>query len=68
MAEAASTHLTDPDYDHKPGGLLRRKVDNRDDRIRPELLAAAVDRHAAPDAIFTSDTGMATVGSRGSCG
>jgi pyruvate dehydrogenase (quinone) len=50
----------DPGYDHKPRGVLRRKVDNPDARIRPELLAAAVDRHAAPDAIFTSDTGMAT--------
>ena len=53
--------FTDPAYDAKPKGLLRRKVDNPDARIRPELLAAAVDRHAAPDAIFTTDTGMATV-------
>jgi pyruvate dehydrogenase (quinone) len=53
-------HFLDPDYDQKPRGLLRRKVDNPESRIRPELLAAAVDRHAAPDAIFTSDTGMAT--------
>ena len=50
----------DPDYQHKPRGLLRRKVDNPENRIRPELLAAVVDRHAASDAIFTSDTGMAT--------
>jgi pyruvate dehydrogenase (quinone) len=55
------SHLTDPDYDHKPKGILRRKVDNPDVRIRPELLAAAVERHAAPDALFTSDTGMSTV-------
>ncbi len=54
-------HLTDPDYDRKPKGLLRRKVDNPDSLIRPELLAAAVENHAARDAIFTSDTGMATV-------
>jgi pyruvate dehydrogenase (quinone) len=54
-------HLTDPDYDSKPKGLLRRKVDNPDERVRPELLAAAVDRHADADAVFTSDTGMATV-------
>jgi pyruvate dehydrogenase (quinone) len=54
-------HLTDPDYDRKPKGLLRRKVDNPDNLIRPELLAAAVEHHAAHDAIFTSDTGMATV-------
>jgi pyruvate dehydrogenase (quinone) len=55
------SHLTDPDYDRKPRGLLRRKVDNPDSRIRPELLAAAVERHAAGDAVFTTDTGMATV-------
>ncbi len=53
--------FTDPAYDHKPKGLLRRKVDNPDARIRPELLAAALDRHAADDAVFTTDTGMATV-------
>ena len=51
----------DPAYDHKPKGLLRRKVDNPDALIRPELLAAAIDQHAAQDAIFTTDTGMATV-------
>jgi pyruvate dehydrogenase (quinone) len=54
-------HLTDPAYDHKPKGLLRRKVDNPDVLIRPELLAACVERHADPDAIFTTDTGMSTV-------
>jgi pyruvate dehydrogenase (quinone) len=53
--------FTDPAYDRKPKGLLRRKVDNPDSRIRPELLAAAVNRHATQDAIFTTDTGMATV-------
>jgi pyruvate dehydrogenase (quinone) len=52
--------LTDPGYERKPAGLLRRKVDNPTDRVRPELLAAAIDRHAAEDAIFTVDTGMAT--------
>jgi pyruvate dehydrogenase (quinone) len=51
----------DPAYDRKPKGLLRRKVDNPESRIRPELLAGAIDRHAASDAVFTSDTGMATV-------
>lgn len=54
-------HFARPDYDHKRVGLLRRKVDNRSGKIRPELLAAAVERHAARDAIFTTDTGMATV-------
>ena len=53
--------LVDPEYDEKPTGFFRRKVDNTEDRIRPELLAASVDRHAADDAIFTSDTGMSTV-------
>ena len=53
--------LTDPDFDRKPQGLLRRTVDNPDARVRPELLAAAIDRHADGDAVFTSDTGMATV-------
>ena len=54
------SHLADPDYESKPRGLLRRKVDNPKDRVRPELLAAMVDRHAARDAVFTTDTGMAT--------
>ncbi len=53
--------FVDPAYDRKPKGLLRRKVDNPDSRVRPELLAGMVDRHAAADAVFTSDTGMATV-------
>ncbi|MGZ4748773.1 MAG: thiamine pyrophosphate-dependent enzyme [Oryzihumus sp.] len=54
-------HLTDPGYDEKPRGLLRKKLDNPQERVRPEVLAAAVDRHAARDAVFTSDTGMSTV-------
>lgn len=53
--------LVDPDYDEKPVGFFRRKVDNTEGRIRPELLAATVGEHAAEDAIFTTDTGMATV-------
>ncbi|MEO5652403.1 MAG: thiamine pyrophosphate-dependent enzyme [Marmoricola sp.] len=53
--------FTDPAYEHKPKGFLRRKVDNPEGRIRPELLAASIDRHASQDAIFTTDTGMATV-------
>lgn len=55
------SRLADPDYERKPQGLLRRKIDNPDQRIRPEVLAAALERHAASDAIFTTDTGMATV-------
>jgi pyruvate dehydrogenase (quinone) len=53
--------LADPAYDGKPKGLLRRKVDNPESRIRPEVVAAAVDRLASTDAIFTTDTGMSTV-------
>ena len=53
--------LVDPDYDKKPVGLLRRKVDNTQHRIRPELLAGTIGEQAADDAIFTSDTGMSTV-------
>ncbi len=54
-------HFTDPHYDTRRAGVLRKKVDNPDARIRPELLAAAIDRHAADDAVFTTDTGMSTV-------
>ena len=50
----------DPSYDRRPKGLLRRRVDNPEGRVRPELLAALLDRYADPDAIFTVDTGMAT--------
>lgn len=53
--------LADPRHDHRWTGKLRALVDNRDHDIRPEALAACVDRHAADDAVFTSDTGMATV-------
>jgi pyruvate dehydrogenase (quinone) len=58
---ALQARLAEPDYERKPVGMLRRKIDNPNRRIRPELLAAAIDRHAAPDAIFTTDTGMSTV-------
>ncbi|MDN4480792.1 thiamine pyrophosphate-dependent enzyme [Demequina muriae] len=54
--------VADPDYE-KSGVVakVRAKFDNPDDRIRPEALAAAVDRHAPDDAVFTVDTGMSTV-------
>ncbi len=55
-------HLADPEYDTR--GVIekvRTRFDNPDERIRPEAVAVAVDRHAASDAIFTSDTGMSTV-------
>jgi pyruvate dehydrogenase (quinone) len=54
--------LADPSYDSR--GVIekvRARFDNPDERIRPEAVAVAVDRHAASDAIFTSDTGMSTV-------
>ena len=54
--------LADPDYDSR--GLVqkvRSAFDNPEARIRPEALAVAVDRLAADDAIFTTDTGMSTV-------
>ncbi len=59
--QTLQSHLTDPSYDHKVRGILRRKVDNPDVLIRPELLAERVNAHATDDALFTSDTGMSTV-------
>jgi pyruvate dehydrogenase (quinone) len=59
---AEQAKLTDPSYDGE--GIVHRirsKLDNPDTRIRPEALAAAINTHAATDAIFTSDTGMSTV-------
>ncbi|MFE1349041.1 thiamine pyrophosphate-dependent enzyme [Streptomyces sp. NPDC058757] len=53
--------LADPAHDRHLLGRVRAMFDNRAEDIRPEALAAAVDRHAADDAVFTSDTGMATV-------
>ncbi len=54
--------LTDPDFDNSGiVGRVRAKLDNPEARIRPEAVAAVIDAQAAPDAIFTSDTGMSTV-------
>ncbi|WP_327733267.1 thiamine pyrophosphate-binding protein [Streptomyces nojiriensis] len=53
--------LADPAHEHRWTGKLRAALDNREHAIRPEALAAAVDAHADADAVFTSDTGMATV-------
>ena len=58
---ARQAELADPAYESKPKGLLRRHVDNPSHRVRPEAVGAAVNRYAADDAIFTSDTGMSTV-------
>ncbi|MFF1838712.1 thiamine pyrophosphate-dependent enzyme [Streptomyces sp. NPDC058231] len=59
--QAGQRRLADPGHDRRWTGRLRAALDNRDHDIRPEALAAAVDAHAAEDAVFTSDTGMATV-------
>ncbi|WP_030301998.1 thiamine pyrophosphate-dependent enzyme [Streptomyces katrae] len=53
--------LADPTHEHRWTGKLRAALDNRDHAVRPEALAAAVDAYADADAVFTSDTGMATV-------
>jgi pyruvate dehydrogenase (quinone) len=53
--------LTDPEHDHSLIGRVQKHFDNTEQRIRPELLAQAVDRYAAADAVFTTDTGMSTV-------
>ncbi|MFJ8948030.1 thiamine pyrophosphate-dependent enzyme [Streptomyces sp. NPDC102395] len=53
--------LADPDHDKGLIGRVRSSLDNRTHDIRPEALAAVVDRLADDDAVFTSDTGMATV-------
>ncbi|MGN6160690.1 MAG: thiamine pyrophosphate-dependent enzyme [Marmoricola sp.] len=58
---ARQAELADPAYESKPKGLLRRHVDNPSGRVRPEAVGAAINRLAADDAIFTSDTGMSTV-------
>ncbi|MBO1755924.1 thiamine pyrophosphate-dependent enzyme [Allobranchiibius sp. CTAmp26] len=57
----AQQRLTDPDHDKKLLGRLRSLGDNPDKLIRPEIVAQALNEHADPDAIFTSDTGMSTV-------
>jgi pyruvate dehydrogenase (quinone) len=59
--QAAQRRLAEPDHDRKLLGRLRKHLDNPEELIRPELVAAAVDHAASDDAIFTSDTGMSTV-------
>ncbi|MFI9649321.1 thiamine pyrophosphate-dependent enzyme [Streptomyces sp. NPDC052040] len=58
---AGQARLADPAHDKGLMGRIRSTFDNRAHDIRPEALAALVDRVAADDAVFTSDTGMATV-------
>jgi pyruvate dehydrogenase (quinone) len=57
----AQRRLGEPGHDETLLGRLRSKADNPDELIRPEAVALAIDRHAGPDTIFTSDTGMSTV-------
>ncbi|WP_026422852.1 thiamine pyrophosphate-dependent enzyme [Actinokineospora inagensis] len=58
---AGQARLAAPDHDSSLIGRVRSALDNRDHQIRPEALAAVVNEVAATDAVFTSDTGMATV-------
>lgn len=60
---SASAHRTG-NHDRKLLGRLRKHLDNPDELIRPELVAAVVDEAATDDAIFTSDTGMSGRSSR----
>ncbi|RAX49960.1 pyruvate oxidase [Arthrobacter sp. AQ5-05] len=53
--------LADPEHDTHLTGRVRAIADNPRHAIRPEAVAAAVDRLAGEDTIFTSDTGMSTV-------
>jgi pyruvate dehydrogenase (quinone) len=59
--QEAQRRLADPGHDDGSLGKARARLDNPERRIRPEARAAAVDEAAADDAVFTSDTGMATV-------
>ncbi|MEU1423388.1 thiamine pyrophosphate-dependent enzyme [Kitasatospora sp. NPDC005751] len=59
--QAGQAKLADPSHDKRLTGRLRRALDNPGHDIRPEALAAAVNELADQDAVFTSDTGMATV-------
>lgn len=53
--------ITDPGHDRGLLGKVRSLVENPEEFIRPEVIAAELDKQAADDAIFTTDTGMSTV-------
>ncbi len=53
--------ITSPGRDRGLIGAVRSLVENPEELIRPEAVAAALNELATPDAIFTSDTGMSTV-------
>jgi len=63
-AKSDDTHLTLAQMHY---GKARRELDElakgnpRKDLIHPQQVAAAINRHAAPDAIFTCDVGLPTV-------
>lgn len=59
--QAAQRRLTDPAHDSTLVGRVRKHLDNPDELIRPEVVAAAIDEAASDDAVFTADTGMSTV-------
>ncbi|GAA3626926.1 thiamine pyrophosphate-dependent enzyme [Microlunatus ginsengisoli] len=52
--------LLNPDHDDTLVGKVRAVFDNPSEGIRPEAVAAAVDRIAPDSTIFTADTGMST--------
>jgi pyruvate dehydrogenase (quinone) len=58
---SSQKRLAAPEHDGGLIGKVRSALDNREHLVRPEALAALIDEIAASDAIFTSDTGMATV-------
>ncbi|MDQ8046323.1 MAG: thiamine pyrophosphate-binding protein, partial [Patulibacter sp.] len=59
--KARQAKIAAPGFADTIAGKVLSAGDNREGRIRPEALAATIDAQAAPDAIFTSDTGMSTV-------
>jgi pyruvate dehydrogenase (quinone) len=59
--DAAPAQARRPRLRREPDGKVQSQLDNTENRIRPEALAAAVDQLADDDAIFTTDTGMSTV-------
>ena len=59
---ARQLQIADPSTDtRRIVEKVRARFDDPDARIRPETVAVAVDRLAAQDAVFTTDTGMSTV-------
>lgn len=53
--------LADPAFDESVLGKARALVDNREEKVRPEAVAQALDKVCGDDTVFTSDTGMSTV-------